>query len=224
MIPLYTQEQYDNAKGVDLLPCKCKQCEITFYKKKSYLQSVLCSSSTSTGDFCSQKCLALSMNKKIKYNCHHCGVECEKKPSQMKLADKHFCSHYCSSFYHSQNRTTGNNRSKLEMWIESQLTLLYPNLEVHYNRKEAIKAELDVYIPSLQLAFELNGIFHYEPIFGADKLTRTQTNDNRKYQACVEANIDLCIINTTPQKYFKESNSIQYLDVITNIINKRILS
>ena len=37
---------------------------------------------------------------------------------------------------------------------------------------EAINSELDVYVPSLNLAFELNGIFHYEPIYGEKKLNQ----------------------------------------------------
>ena len=63
------------------------------------------------------------------------------------------------------------------MWLEEQLTSLYPKLDIHFNRKDTIGSELDIYIPSLNLAVELNGIFHYEPIFGKDKLSKIKTND-----------------------------------------------
>lgn len=100
-----------------------------------------------------------------------------------------------------------------------QISLIYNNIKIIYNDRKTIGAELDIYIPSLKLAFELNGIVHYEPIFGKEKLSRIQTNDNRKFQACLEKNIELCTIDISSQKYFKEESSNDFLNIITNIIN-----
>ena len=105
------------------------------------------------------------------------------------------------------------------MWLEQQLSLLYPSLEFHFNRKDAIKAELDIYIPSLKLAFELNGIFHYEPIFGPEQLTKIQNIDQRKYQACIEHNIELCLVDVSSFSYFKPSGCEKYLTIIRNVID-----
>ncbi len=91
---------------------------------------------------------------------------------------------------------------------------------ISYNDKETINAELDIYIPSLHLAFELNGIFHYEDIFG--QLEKTQNNDKRKYQACAEKQIGLCVIDTSKQKYWKEGSSNEFLEIITTIIDKKL--
>ena len=106
---------------------------------------------------------------------------------------------------------------------EGRLELIgkYPNLHIDYNKTNAINAELDIYIPSLNLAFELNGIFHYEPIFGDKKLQQTKTNDQRKFQACLEKGIELCIIDTHNAKYFKKERDQKFLDIITNIIDKK---
>ena len=93
-------------------------------------------------------------------------------------------------------------------------------MELHFNRKDAIGSELDIYIPSLKLAFELNGIFHYEPIYGDKKLNETQANDGNKFQACQAAGISLCVIDTSGQKYFKPASSQRFLDIITQIIEK----
>ena len=92
-----------------------------------------------------------------------------------------FCSSTCSGTYNSAHKKFGTRRSKLEKWLEEKLIMSYPSLEFHFNRKDTIYAELDIYIPTLNLAFELNGIFHYEPIFGDKKLQSTQTNDKRKF-------------------------------------------
>ena len=104
------------------------------------------------------------------------------------------------------------------------MTQLYPSIHIDFNQKKAINSELDIYIPSLNIAFELNGIFHYEPIYGTNKLRQIQENDISKSKACHEAKIDLCIIDTSTQKYFKESTSQKYLDIINNIIKERLLT
>lgn len=54
-------------------------------------------------------------------------------------------------------------------------------------------------------------------------LNSTKNNDKRKFQACLEKNIELCIIDTSTQKYFKETTSKIYLDIILKIINNKLL-
>jgi hypothetical protein len=77
-------------------------------------------------------------------------------------------------------------------------------------------------VPHINLAFELNGIFHYEPIFGEDKLIQIKNNDARKYQACLEKSIELCIIDTSSLKNFKPNKATEYLCIIENFINSKI--
>ena len=83
-------------------------------------------------------------------------------------------------------------------------------------------SELDIYFPTLNFAVELNGIFHYEPIYGIDKLNQVIENDKSKTKMCHDNKIDLCIIDVSQQKYVKPSNSKKYLDIITNIIKERM--
>jgi hypothetical protein len=150
----------------------------------------------------------------------------ERKPSELKYNKKRrnsinsFCSHSCNGIYNSQHKTTGNRRSKLETWLEDHLKIIYPKIEFKFNDRTGINAELDIYIPSLRLAFELNGIFHYEDIFG--QLERTINNDKRKFQACAENNISLCVIDTSKQKYWKEKSSEEFLNIIRTIIDKKL--
>ena len=88
--------------------------------------------------------------------------------------------------------------------------------------KNTIGAELDIFIPSINIAFELNGIFHYEPIFGPHKLNRIKFNDLLKSDLCYKQKIDLCVIDTSNQKYFKPESSKAYLDIILTIIKERL--
>ena len=133
-----------------------------------------------------------------------------------------FCSRSCAAVYNNAHKTTGTRRSKLECWLEERLQRLYPNLDFIFNGKEAINSELDIYIPSLNLAFELNGIFHYESIYGNDKLKSIQNNDNRKFQACLENDIELCIIDASQHVRINDKTNQKYLDIIAEIINLKL--
>ena len=223
MKPLYTQKEFNDSKSDDKLPCECYICMKTFHLKKSRIQKVLNPQQVVQGKYCSKKCQTIGQKTKQKVNCKQCDIVFEKLPNQIKKSPNHFCSKSCAVSYHNTHKTKGNRRSKLEFWLEEQLTKLYPNLEVHFNRKDTINSELDIYIPSLKLAFELNGIFHYEPIYGFDKLNQIQNNDSNKFQKCIENEISLCIIDVSKQNYFKPKSSKQYLDIIINIISKNLL-
>ncbi len=107
--------------------------------------------------------------------------------------------------------------------METQIKLIYPKLELRCNDSKTIGAELDFYFPSLSVAFELNGPFHYEPIFGQKKLDATISNDKRKFHLCIERNIDLCVIDASKHRYFKEQHCKPYLDIVTKIIDDRIV-
>jgi hypothetical protein len=138
------------------------------------------------------------------------------------LNSKIFCNSSCAATYNNTHKTHGTRKSRLECYLETKLKELYPTLEFHFNKKDAINSELDVYIPLLKLAFELNGIYHYEPIHGAKKLTEIQNNDHRKFQACLERNIELCIIDSSKLTYFKESNAKPYLEIVQKIVDQKI--
>jgi len=160
------------------------------------------------------------MKNKVKLNCLNCNVIFYKYPNQYKKRKNHFCSKSCAASYNNKHKTKGTRRSKLEIWLEQQLTKQYSDLEILYNNNKIIGSELDIYIPKLKLAFELNGIFHYEPIYGDKKLNQIQNNDSNKFELCQEQNISLCIIDTSKQIYFKEKTSKKYFNIICEIINK----
>lgn len=174
--------------------------------------------------YCSQKCHYIARNLKVKLNCKNCGKSFEKAKNQFEKTKNHFCSYSCSATYNNKHRKNGLRVSKLEKYLQSKLLSIYPNLSFEFNKKDIINSELDIYIPSLKLAFELNGIFHYEPIYGEEKLLKIQNNDKGKFQSCIEKNISLCVIDTSSQKRFTEQSSQKFLNIITSIIDSKSAS
>ena len=220
MFILYSKKEFENAKCFDNLLLKCLQCESPFYREKTDIQTAL--KGKKVLDFCSRECCDLNKITKKEVPCKNCGKNFLKTPSQIKRSKNHFCSRSCAATYNNLHKKHGTRRSKLEKWIEEQLTILYPDLEIHFNKKEAINSELDIFIPSLKLAFELNGIYHYEPIHGQKKLDQIKNNDHRKYAACIERDIELCLIDTSMQKYVKPKTSQKFLDIVTSILDSKL--
>ena len=172
--------------------------------------------------FCSFKCSHLNKGSSKTVVCKKCKKRFKKNTSQIKKNKNNFCCQSCAAIYNNTHKKTGTRRSKLEIWIEGELIKRYPNINILFNKKEAINSELDIFFPSLNLAFELNGIYHYEPIHGNKLLNRIKNNDNRKFQACLENSIELCIIDTSRMMYFKESSAVPYLNIITSIVDNKV--
>lgn len=193
---------------------KCDYCNIMFYKPQNQIKKTKL-------HFCGQVCFR-NYQRKIKEEsqkviCLNCNVEFYKTVTEQKKTKNNFCCKSCSATYNNKNKTHGTRVSKLEIFLQEQLSKQY-SYEFHFNRKDAINSELDIYIPELKLAFELNGIFHYEPIYGEEKLNQIQNNDHRKFQACLERGIELCIIDTS----WIKNNTLPRMNKILEIINKII--
>lgn len=223
MKPLFDIRKIDHYKYDEMLPLICEKCSKLFYKKAKYIKHSL-KYNTKKNSFCSIDCKNNSQITKINTECKTCQKSLKIFPSTQKKSKSgnSFCSKKCAGIYNSSHKTIGNNRSKLEKWIEEQLANYYPTLEIKYNDKTTINSELDIYIPSINLAFELNGVFHYEPIFGPEKLSYIQNNDNRKFQACLEKQIELVIIDASLMKNFKPIKAEKYIKIIISLINMKL--
>jgi hypothetical protein len=223
---LFTEQEYEDSRLKGFLELRCDVCNRDFVRTKKNIQTnckkgynLHCCSSLCTSKLAH---IGKGDNGRVDIVCKNCSKVVSKKYHEANRVKNSFCSQSCSAIYFNATKKFDCRVSKLEKWLQSKLTEAYPNICFLFNKREAINSELDIYIPELKLAFELNGIFHYEPIYGSDTLERTRNNDDRKFQACAECGISLCVIDSSKQRYFKESTSWVYFDIIKNIIDQKM--
>lgn len=218
--PLYSKEEYE---VLTKLPYECLQCGKTFYVLKAEIKYDA-KKGRVRGRYCSMECVNKALVNKKLYSCTNCGKAVYKTPSEFRRSKsgRVFCSKSCAVTYNNTHKKYGTRRSKLEIFIEQRLKDLYPTLQVLYNDKTAIDSELDIYIPALKLAFEINGIFHYKPIYGQEKLERTQANDQLKLHRTYQKDIALVSIDVSKFGHFKESEAILYVNYIQEMIEEQI--
>lgn len=216
----FNLDQFQQAKSGDLLPLICHYCRSIFYRSKCDIRRI--KANDSHGKYCSLKCKHSARSTGQMVECLNCGISFYKEKMRCIKSPNHFCSQSCAACFNNNKKSTGTRRSKLEIWIEQELRNKYPTLEITCNDKNIINSELDIYFPSLKLAIELNGIFHYEPIYGVDKLSQIQNNDTRKFQACIEHGIELCIIDTSSLQYFKPQKAKLYFEIVDTILASKL--
>jgi len=173
--------------------------------------------------YCSKECRNKSRMTGEYLKCKECGEEVYRAKRELEKNDSVFCGHSCKAIFWNKNKNFGSNRSKIEIWIEDELKRVF-DFEISFNDRNLLsKYELDIYIPTLNLAFELNGIFHYQPIFGNDRLKIVKKNDIEKINECYIKGVELFVIDITDSKRFNKDKDKKYLDFIINEINKRNL-
>lgn len=221
--PLFNcnQLEFDQAKSRDIIFLKCKYCKTLYKKSKKNILSKYTERGTYP-TYCSNVCQGKmrTANSWSIVSCTNCFKNFSKANSEIKKSINNFCSCSCSTSFNNKNKKYGIRRSKFEIQLEDTLNNLYPDLKVIYSSKTIIGSELDFYIPSLKLAFEIQGIFHYEPIFGQEKLDQIQKNDLEKIQRCNELGINLVHINISKLKKCTVKNVTEYNKNIITIIEQ----
>lgn len=95
MKPLYTPEEFDNAKSLDLLPCECIICNNAYFKKKRVILQY-----PDTKGYCSHKCQGTGKKKKkLPRYCENC-----EKFHFGNYASGRFCSIECSKGFSTKNK------------------------------------------------------------------------------------------------------------------------
>lgn len=219
-----------NQESTHVIISPCEYCGELVLKYKSHLVGKIFCNRT-----CSGKASTLNpnFNKKILVPCTKCGIG--KKQSDLysrktKIPRNSFCSKHCKGTYdstvpkgiHDPSSSFIRRRSSLELFIEDKVKSYFPYIELILNNRSILLGlELDFYIPDLNLAIEVNGIVHYEAIYGDDLFTKIQEKDNRKIQLCEEKKIDLITVKSTVRFYDSVGEQI-WNDEIKPELLKRI--
>lgn len=221
---MFTDLEFKNAKSKDPLPCKCQQCGKTFYSQKhniqSYIKRLKNNPKTKYGFYCCSKCATKSMTLKQLVPCNQCGKQIYKALSEIQ---KHnFCNRSCSAIYNNTHKNNGCYRSSIEHYVEEYLLQNYNDLTIIFNDRLLCNGyELDIYIPKLHLAIELNGIIHYKPIYGLKKLKHTQYKDYCKKLYCQMNNVKLMVIDISNINHFTDEYKTKVLNLVFSIINTK---
>ena len=194
--------------------CVCPTCKLTFLKK-SYNIRV-----ESKDTFCSKKC-ARSYRKGKMCPCANCQKKIYVAPHNTKRYSNHFCSRSCGASYYNNFQKIHQSRSKLEHFLEEQISDFFPKLRLITNDRDCLDGkEIDLYFPTIKLAIEINGPHHYKPIYGRDKLAITLQNDIFKRILCMSKGVDLVCIPYLD--YLSDKNKARYLSRIFEIIESRL--
>jgi hypothetical protein len=177
----------------------CGHCNKKFNKKTYEIKRV-------PNHFCSRKCKGLSQAlTRIITKCSSCSktLEVQRHALKKSKSGRSFCDKSCAASFNNQLKRK-SRRSKCEIMLYEMLKNRFPNVAMMAGDKTMLNGyEVDIAIPSLNLAIEWNGIVHFLPIYGKDKLHRVQTNDQKKLSLAAEKGIELIVIPdlvSTPQR------------------------
>lgn len=214
-----TQQQFDSAKSSDPVSLTCSWCNQSYNRLKRNIIS------KGNPKYCSNACQGAYRSSSITVEilCKNCNQSfVSLKRDLKKLNTNRFCTKSCAASFNNKNKSHGTRRSKFEVQLETILTREFPNLSILYSDKTTIKSELDIYIPSLKLAFEIQGIFHYKPIFGQDKLDQILKNDAEKIKKCSELDIHLIQFDISDLNVCTKKTAVKYNNQIIDIITERL--
>lgn len=199
-----TIENFNKLKMNEYIELKCRICDKFFKQTKGMILKSFNNGFNS--GFCSRNCSNKSKKNKIDSKCEECGLNIQIRKWQHDNYNHFFCSYTCSAKYRNKNKTSGYKRSKIEAFVENKIKENFPKLVFKCNERKLLNGlELDFYFPEIKLGIELNGITHYEPIYGLDRLTRSKDSDKRKMILCNEIGVELAVINISQFKYFTEN-------------------
>lgn len=176
----------------------CDHCGVAFPLTSAQKWKI--KNSLNKQHFCSRRCRGLASRRRITQACGICGEEVERPMSEFRKSrsGRVFCSPQCGTIWSNYQGKKFNRPSQLESRIIESLWKDFPGLEIDANQNRRMGAELDIYLPQLNLAIEINGPHHYMPLRNSmSKLIATIKNDLRKIRMAKEADIKLYVLNSS---------------------------
>lgn len=115
-------------------------------------------------------------------------------------------------------RLTSKNGSKLEKYILNDL--LAAGFRVEFHKEQTLsntKLQLDLFLPEIGLAIEVDGPSHFEPVWGKDSLEKNKKYDNKKNGLIIGKGLFLVRVKQT--KDFSPSRAKIICNKIKEVIN-----
>jgi hypothetical protein len=201
----YLKKYYETYKIIPRSSGKHPFCRRTILKNFGFWNNLLIEAK-----------IPLFKTKALEVNCKKCNTLFKKNVNQIKKTNYNFCSRSCSVIFHNTHKTSGYRISKLEVFLQENLK----GYNFNYNNRTICDGlELDIYIDELKIAFEINGIIHYKPIYGEDKYNNIIQKDLLKNKLAKNKDIIIYTIKDESKKF-----SIKYgkeiLEKIYKIIHK----
>ena len=193
----------------------CNYCNKLFNKKKCHINR-------SKNNFCNRNCYnQYKLNLKIETYCALCNKQLYRTPHEIKCSKSgnQFCCKSHAAFYNNKRRKK-SRRSKIEIKFFNTLQNMFPNIKMLPNDKTMLDGyEVDVAIPELRLAIEWNGMVHFKPIYGEEKLSKVQQRDKEKLKIASNNNINLIVITDLVSN---DERLNEALNQVSDIINQLI--
>jgi very-short-patch-repair endonuclease len=107
-------------------------------------------------------------SRKIKAKQNWDKIDPEQKEHMLSLANKAV-------------RESSKTGSKLEKYLLSKL--IEDNYKVDFHKEQSLlntKLQIDLFLPTLNIAIEVDGPSHFQPVWGQDVLDRNKKYDNKK--------------------------------------------
>lgn len=187
----------------------CSNCEQIVVRAQSQIKG-------KSNIFCSKECHDEFQTTKLKIKCNLCGKDFAQHKCIIERTKhgQNYCSHTCSSKVVYK-----------ESFIETEMEKLVKPIGLKYSRNDrsiVSPLELDFYFPDINYAIEINGLFHYEPIYGKETLLAQKERDSRKRRLCKEKGIILRVVkpgNCKDGTYMKRLKRVVW--EIRKIINEQ---
>ena len=222
---LCNQHEFKKAKSTDFLPLECSRCSSTFYQRKSTVERAIgyivgLNNSRKTLEFCSPKCSDNRVTNKAEIYTHVC-TTCQTE-FQSDRKDSKFCGRQCKGKHDiGRNRKISKNRSKAEAYLFNRIRHEFPEIALLANDRAFLEGglEIDIFLPELSLAIEVNGPFHYRPIYGEERLERAQHNDQLKKENLENRSVELLSLDISgPEHKSWKASKIHLEALFQNII------
>lgn len=124
---------------------------------------------------------------------------------------------------HQAIRLTSKVGSKLEKFLLEQL--IESGYKVEFHKEQMLsntKLQIDIYLPDLTTAIEVDGPSHFYPVWGQDALNRNQNYDNKKTGLIIGRGMKLIRIKQNHD--FSPTRGLLIFQKLSNVLNNMVNS